>query len=77
MKKAEAETQRKKRVVIQKNKICNYGRVRYLDEYALAREPGYNVSKSFLSSVKYQLPTYYNKKAYMRFIEDWGTVSSI
>ena len=74
MARAEASTQRKKEIIIQKNKICNYGRARYLYENAVAKERGYILSPSFKNSVKYQLPTRYNKKAYMQFIEKWGTV---
>ena len=36
MARAESMTQKKKRIIIQKNKICNYGRARYLYENALA-----------------------------------------
>ena len=74
MARAKAMTQRRKQIVIQKNKICNYGRARYLYENAAADESGYSLSESFKNSVKYQLPTQYNKKAYMKFIEKWGTV---
>ena len=74
MAKAESMTKKKKKIIIQKNKICNYGRARYLYENALAREPRYTLTRSFMNSVKYQLPTRYNTRAYMNFIEQWGTV---
>ena len=75
MAQAERKTQKSKKVMIQKNKICNYGRARYLYENAIAREPRYTLTRSFKNSVKYQLPTGYNTRAYMNFIEQWGTVS--
>lgn len=74
MGKAESQTKDKKRIIIQKSKICNYGRARYLYENAAAREPGYTLSRSFYNSVMYQLPFNYNERAYMQFIENWGTV---
>lgn len=74
MAKAESQTKDKKRIIVQKSKICNYGRVRYLYENAAAREPGYSLSRSFQNSVKFQLPLYYNEREYMQFIENWGTV---
>ena len=74
MAKAESTTKNKKRIVIQKTKICNYGRARYLYENAIAREPEYTLSRSFHNSVKYQLPVTYDRDAYMMFIQKWGTV---
>ena len=77
MSKAESMTEKKKRIVIQKTKICNYGTARYMYENAFAREPGYNLSRSFINAVKYLLPSTYDQTAYMRFINTWGTVSSV
>ena len=77
MARAEAMTKKQKRVVIQKNKICNFGRARYLYENAVAEDHGYNLSRNFENSVKYQLPTTYDKRAYMKFIEQWGTVCTV
>lgn len=74
MGKVESQTKDKKQIIIQKSKICNYGRVRYLYENAVAREHGYTLSRSFQNSVLYQLPLNYNQRAYMQFIENWGTV---
>ena len=74
MARAEAKTKISKRIVIQKTKICNYGRARYLYENGVAGEPGYDLSRGFINSVEYQLPTTYKKKSYMQFIEKWGTV---
>lgn len=74
MAQAEKYTQKRKKVMIQKNKICNYGRARYLYENAIARERQYTLTRSFKNSVNYQLPTRYNTRAYMNFIEKWGTV---
>lgn len=73
MKRVESETKDKKRIIIQKNEICNYGTVRYLYENAAAREPGYTLSKGFKNSVSL-LPLHYNEANYMQFIEHWGTV---
>ena len=74
MAQAEKMTQKKRKIMIQKNKICNYGRARYLYENAVARERRYTLTRSFMNSVKHQLPTRYNTRAYMNFIEQWGTV---
>ena len=74
MAKVESQTEDKKHIIIQKSKICNYGRARYLYENVVAREPGYTLSKSFQNSVMSQLPIYYNDRNYMQFIENWGTV---
>ena len=74
MARAEAATERQKRIIIQKNKICNYGKARYLYENAVARDHGYTLSRSFQNSVKHQLPITYNQRAYIHFIEKWGTV---
>jgi hypothetical protein len=43
MAQAEEKTEKSRKVVIQKNKICNYGRNRYLYENAIAREPRYTL----------------------------------
>lgn len=77
MSKAESMTKKKKSVVIQKNKICNYGTARYLYANALANATGYTLSKTFINSVKYELSSTYYKRAYMRFIQKWGTVSLV
>ena len=74
MAKAEAMIEKKRNTVIQKSKICNYGRARYLFENALAGQKGYTLTRDFQSSVKYQLPARYDQRAYMKFIEQWGTV---
>ena len=39
MAQAERMTQKSRKVMIQKNKICNYGRACYLYENAIAQEP--------------------------------------
>ena len=74
MAKAESQTEDKKRIIIQKTKICNYGRARYLYENAAARDPGYTLSRGFQNSVMFLLPLHYNERNYMQFIENWGTV---
>ena len=78
MAKVESQTEGKKQIIIQKSKICNYGRrTRYLYENAAARGPGYTLSRSFQNSVMFQLPLYYSEKDYMQFIENWGMVAII
>ena len=74
MDKVEAMTRKQKRIIIQKNMICNYGTARYLYENAVAGEKGYTLSKSFRNYVKYLLPSTYSERVYMRFIQMWGTV---
>ena len=74
MAKAESKTEKTKNIIIQKNKICNYGRARYLYENAVSRVRGYKLTTSFVNSVKNQLPSRYNMNAYKNFIEKWGTV---
>ena len=74
MAKAESQTEDKKHIIIQKTKICNYGRARYLYENAAARDPGYTLSRGFQNSVMFLLPLHYNERNYMQFIENWGTV---
>ena len=75
MGKVESQTKNKKRIIIQKNKICNFGRARYLYENAVAGEQGYTLSRTFRNSIMYLLPRRYNERTYMQFIENWGTVS--
>ena len=77
MSKAQATTEKKRRIIIQKTKICNYGRARYLYENAVARVRGYTLTRSFFNSVRYQLPVKYNEQVYMQFIEKWGTVRKL
>ena len=53
--------------------VCNVGRGRYLIDTALNNH--YSISHDFYYSVK-NLPAAYNRRAYMNFIQRWGTVSS-
>ena len=75
MAKAEENTQKQKRVIIQKSQICNYGRARYLFENAVAGVEGYKLSESFKSAIM-NLPDNYDQQSYTQFIENWGTVSA-
>ena len=76
MAKAEENTEKQKRVIIEKSLICNYGRARYLLENALAGIKGYELSESFKSAVS-NLPETYDQQVYAQFIENWGTVSAL
>ena len=75
MAQAEQKTEKSRKIMIQKNKICNYGKARYLYENAIALDPTYTLTRSFENSVEHQLPARYNTRAYMNFIEQWGTVN--
>ena len=64
-------TESRRSVVIQKNRICNLGQVRYqlanaLGEYALTHD--------FKNAIR-QLPMNYSVSEYVQFLDDWGTVS--
>lgn len=71
IKRAKEKTDKKKRVYFDQKQICNLGQVRYLTD----RHGVHKISKSFYRSVR-NLPIIYNEDKYMKFIEDWGTVSS-
>lgn len=71
IKRAKEKTDKKKRVYFDQKQICNLGQVRYLTD----RHGIHKISKSFYRSVR-NLPIIYNEDKYMKFIEDWGTVSS-
>ena len=73
MSKAESKTQRKKHVIIQKTKICNYSTARYLYENALATEPEQSRSRSWFNRAHYfnenalamaRSQYYYNRSPY-------------
>jgi hypothetical protein len=72
MKTANQETAGKKRVYQDQKHICNYGQVRYLTD----TRGIHTVSKSFYDSVN-SLPRDYSMEDYMKFIRNWGTVSSL
>ena len=76
MQKAKAETELNKEVVMQHNKICNYGSVRYLLANALNGVKGFELSDNFKYAVKL-LPSGYSESEYTRFLDNWGTVRSI
>ena len=59
-------------VVMDKSIICNIGTVRYQLDTAI--HTNYSVSNEFYYAVK-KLPVVYSQADYMKFIEEWGTVS--
>ena len=69
-------TENRRSVVIQKTRICNYGEARYKIENALNNHNGYDLTTEFKSAVRL-LPSNYSVNDYVRFLDDWGTVSQI
>ena len=74
---ARAESEQSRKVITDKEVICNIGTARY--RLATALNNQYSISNDFYYAVK-NLPTTYagntNTNAYKRFIDQWGTVSS-
>ena len=66
------ETSEYHNVFYEEKKVCNRGRVRF--QYDLALQKNYPVTKEFASAVC-SLPAKYNERKYLKFIEEWGTVS--
>ena len=66
------EVQSQERVILDKTVICNKGNVRYLTSTALNTD--YSISDDFYYAVK-NLPLSYDESTYIKFIQDWGTVS--
>ena len=64
-------TDKKHSVIFEERQVCNLGRIRYKTSLALANS--WPVTDEFAASVC-QLPAEYNQKAYMKFLEDYGTV---
>ena len=77
MKKVEEKTNKNGRVVIQETEIRNLGSVRYKDELIADNMDPYLFSQGFKYAVR-NLPQSFSsedeKSAYMKFIENWGTV---
>ena len=71
MKEVKKLTENSNRIIIQKNRVCNFGTVRYM--YDDAGPHGYTLHSNFKNSVN-RLPQRYRKHDYMQFIENWGTV---
>ena len=69
-------TENRRSVVIQKTRICNYGQARYKIENALKNHSGYDLTTEFKNTVRL-LPSTYSVHEYVRFLDDWGTVSQI
>jgi len=59
-------------VFYQEKKVCNKGRVRYLLDAAYRNTAKFPVTEDFASAVC-ALPENYDKSAYLKFIEKWGT----
>ena len=75
MKKAEHLTKERGRVMLQNTTVCNMGSVRYKTEIiGTELSPDFILTKGFKLAVQ-RLPQIFNEKAYIRFIESWGTVS--
>ncbi len=70
--KVNKETTTNKNVFFENKKVCNNGRARY--QLDLARAKKYSVTEDFAAAVC-ALPETYNKQDYLRFVENWGTVS--
>lgn len=73
MTQARQTTESRRSVIVQKNRICNHGRVRYQltnanGEYALTHD--------FKNAIR-QLPMSYSVSEYTQFLDDWGTVSDL
>ena len=75
MEKASETTEKKRSVVVQKTKICNYGQARYELANALSNVNGYDLTEDFKNAIRL-LPSTYSASEYTQFLDDWGTVSS-
>ena len=77
MKEVKEKTKNDRKVIIQETEICNLGSVRYKDELIDYQLDPYLFSQGFKYAVR-NLPKSFSSKdeitAYMKFIEDWGTV---
>ena len=73
MEQARETTEKKRSVVVQKTKICNYGQARYELANALTGVAGYELTEDFKNAIRL-LPSAYSVNQYTRFLDDWGTV---
>ena len=73
-KKVDEQTSKNRKVFYEKKAVCNNGRARY--QLALTQQKNFSVTGEFAASVC-NLPQTYNKMAYFRFIEKWGTVGGL
>ena len=77
MKEVEKKTKNDKKVIIQETEICNLGSIRYKEELISDKMDPYLFSQGFKYAIR-NLPQSFNSKdeqtAYMKFIENWGTV---
>ena len=71
------ETEKKKSVVVQKTKICEYGIARYKLADAKNNTPGYDLTTNFQNAVQQELPLDYSIDDYALFLDNWGTVSNL
>ena len=74
MTRARETTENQRSVVVQKTRICNYGQARYKLASALSGASGYSLTEEFKNAIRL-LPSTYTEQNYMRFLDDWGTVS--
>ena len=78
MKEVEEKTKNREHIIIQETKIYNLGSVRYKNELITNKIDPYLLSQGFKYAVQ-NLPQSFTtedeKTAYMKFIENWGTVS--
>lgn len=78
MKEVEKKTKNSRHVIIQRTEISNMGSVRYKDELITDKIDAYLLSRGFKNAVQYlpeHFSTEYERRLYMNFIENWGTVS--
>ena len=68
------ETSTNKNVFFENKRVYNNGRARY--QLDLARAKKYSVTEDFAAAVC-SLPETYEQEDYLRFIENWGTVSEM
>ncbi|KAL9963063.1 hypothetical protein ACROYT_G032229 [Oculina patagonica] len=67
---ASSDTQSSKNVYFETKEVCNKGRARY--QLGLAQETEWPVTREFAAAAC-KLPAKYDQRAYMKFIENWGT----
>lgn len=66
------ETSVSKKVFFEEKKVCNLGTARYKTDEAKVSK--FTVTNDFAAAVR-NLPEEYNQGRYLKFIDDWGTVS--
>ena len=74
MESARASTEMKRRVNIDKEEICAYGRVRYLLENRNDNDIAFKVTTSFYNAIKRITAQEWDPSSYFPFLDEWGTV---